>query len=330
MKDKANLIALAGLGYWGRNLLRNLLELEVLHMACDSNLAVVAQRKKEFPGVNYTVSFAEILRNPQIKAVVIATPAATHYDLVKKALIYDKDVFIEKPLALTVKEGEQIAVLAKKRKKIVMVGHILQYHPAVIKLKELVLSGELGKIHYIYSNRLNIGRLRIEENILWSFAPHDISAILMLLEENPVKVSAFGGDYLIRGINDVTLTVLEFKNGVKAHVFVSWLHPYKEQKLIVVGSKAMAVFNDIAEDKLLVYPHTIEWRGGNVPVVKKADFRIVSVDRREPLRLEMEHFIDCIQVRKIPKTDVFEGLRVLKILEAAEKSLFFKKEALFN
>ena len=179
-----------------------------------------------------------------------------------------KDVFAEKPLALTVKEGEELVKIASAKNRILMIGHILQYHPAIIKLKAYISSGELGKIQYIYSNRLNIGKLRVEENILWSFAPHDISVILMLLEEESAEVSAFGDDYLNKGIYDTTLTTLEFKNGVKGHVFVSWLHPYKEQKLIVVGSKAMVVFDDMSDDKLFLYPHKIEWKDGKVPVAQ--------------------------------------------------------------
>ena len=195
-----------------------------------------------------------------------------------------------------------------------MVGHILQYHPAVKKLKELITSGGLGKVQYIYSNRLNIGKLRTEENILWSFAPHDISVILMLIGEEPIRVSAFGGDYLNKGIYDTTLTTLEFGNEVKGHIFVSWLHPYKEQKFIVVGSKAMAVFDDVSKEKLFLYPHKIEWKDGKMPVAHKADYQVISVDSGEPLRLELGHFIDCVLQRKRPLTDGHEGLRVLKTL----------------
>src|SRR4030067_2493311 len=178
-----------------------------------------------------------------------------------------------------------------------MVGHILQYHPAVIKLKEVISGGDLGKIQYIYSNRLNIGKLRTEENILWSFAPHDISVILMLLNEEPINVSAFGGDYLNKGIYDITLTNLDFKNEVKSHIFVSWLHPYKEQKLIVVGTKAMAVFDDVSNEKLFLYPHRIEWVEGKVPVAQKADYKVITFEKAEPLEEEFRHFIDCVQNR---------------------------------
>jgi len=228
MEFKNKFIGLIGLGYWGKNILRNLHELGVLHTACDSDSGIVAERKKAFPGLHFTTSLDEMLKNPDIKALAISTPAATHHEIVKQSLLADKDVFVEKPLALTMKEGEELVALAAQGNRILMVGHILQYHPAVIKLKELISQGELGKVQYIYSNRLNIGKVRTEEDILWSFAPHDISVILMLLDEEPVKVSSFGGDYLSKEIYDTTLTTLEFKNGVKGHIFVNWLHPFKE------------------------------------------------------------------------------------------------------
>ena len=181
--------------------------------------------------------------------------------MARDSLLADKHVFVEKPLALNVEQGEELLGLAHERKRILMVGHLLQYHPAVIKLKELVNEGELGKIEYIYSNRLNLGKIRREENILWSFAPHDISVILGLTGEMPSDASSFGGNYLHEKIADVTLSHLSFPSGIKAHIFVSWLHPYKEQRLVVVGDRKMASFNDLdPRDKLVVYPHTIEWK----------------------------------------------------------------------
>lgn len=321
MSNKGKFVGIAGLGYWGKNILRNLYELGVLHTACDTDLGALSEHKKKFPDVSYISSFDEILDNPKIKAIAISTPAVTHYELAKKALMAGKDVFVEKPISLTVKEGEELVKIAERENRILMVGHILQYHPAVIKLKELISLGELGKIQYVYSNRLNIGKLRTEENILWSFAPHDISVILMLLEDEPIKVSSFGGDYLSKGIYDTTMTTLEFKNSVKGHIFVSWLHPYKEQKLIVVGSKAMAVFDDVSKEKLFLYPHKIEWKEGKIPVAQKADYQVIPIDKGEPLKEELKHFVECVLERKRPKTDGLEGLRVLKILESAEKSL---------
>jgi UDP-2-acetamido-3-amino-2,3-dideoxy-glucuronate N-acetyltransferase len=322
MRTSEQFIGLIGLGYWGKNILRNLYELKVLHTACDSSSDIIKERKKQFPDILYTASVEEVLQNPGIRAIAISAPASVHYDIAKRSLLAGKDVFVEKPLALTVKEGEELIALAEKQKRILMVGHILQYHPAVIKLKELISSGELGKIQYIYSNRLNIGKLRTEENILWSFAPHDISVILSLIGREPVKIAAIGGDYLSRGIYDTTMTTMEFDNGIKGHIFVSWLHPYKEQKLIVVGSKAMAVFDDMSKEKLFIYPHTIEWQDGRIPVAQKADHKVVAIDAGEPLRQELTHFVDCVYERKIPTTDGHEGLKVLKILEAAEKALF--------
>jgi len=318
MVENNGWIGIVGLGYWGKNILRNLDDLGVLGVACDADPDSIASLKKTYNNVPFVTSFTDLLDDSSIKAVAIATPAATHYKFVKDALLSGKDVLVEKPLSLSVGEGEELVELAEEKKRILMVGHTLQYHPAVQKLKELISRGELGKVQYIYSNRLNIGKLRAEENILWSFAPHDISVILMLLEEMPIEVTAFGEDYLSKGVYDTTLTTFEFANGVKGHVYVSWLHPYKEQRLVVIGTAAMAVFDDVAEDKLRIYPHRIEWRNGKVPIAHKADFITVPIDGGEPLRLEMEHFISCIVDRVDPITDGREGLRVLEVLQRAE------------
>jgi UDP-2-acetamido-3-amino-2,3-dideoxy-glucuronate N-acetyltransferase len=321
MKRKNSFVGLAGAGYWGRNILRNLHELGVLRTLCDTDVPILDEYRQKYHGITVTTSFDEMLADQGIKAVAIAIPASSHYNLTKAALEADKDVFVEKPLALTVREGEELVELAHKRSRILMVGHILHYHPAVMKLKDLIKGGELGKIQYIYSNRLNIGKLRTEENILWSFAPHDISVILGLLEEEPSRVTAFGGDYVSTAVYDVTLTTLEFRNQVKAHIFVSWLHPYKEQKLIVVGSKAMAVFDDLSEEKLFIYPHKIEWKEGKIPVAQKADYYPVKVEHGEPLQEELRHFVGCVLERSRPTTDGEEGLKVLRVLEEAERAL---------
>lgn len=312
-------VAVVGAGYWGKNLLRVFKELGALYAICESDPK--NPNLNPYKGIKLYTDYADLLSDTDVRAVAIATPAEMHYEMVKKALESGKDVYVEKPLALTVEEGQEIVAIATKEKRILMVGHILQYHPAVIKLKELISSGELGRVEYVYSNRLNIGKLRTEENILWSFAPHDISVILMLLGEEPVRVSAFGGDYLNKGICDTTLTTLDFQNGVKGHIFVSWLHPYKEQKLIVVGSEAMAVFDDVSKEKLFLYPHKIEWKDGKIPVAQKAEYQVIPVDRLEPLKEELSHFIACVQHRTQPLTDGHEGLRVLKILQSAEDSL---------
>ncbi len=320
IKDKTAKIAVVGAGYWGKNLIRDFYELEVLNSICDIRKELKKTYQNQYPNISFTSSFSDILSNPSVKAVVIATPEETHYHLVKKALFADKDVFVEKPLALRLKEGEDLAEIVQKQKKILMVGHILHYHPAVNKLKQLIDQGELGEIQYIYSNRLNIGGMRDKINALWNFAPHDISTILFLLDEFPEAVFSTGGSYLQQKIFDVTLICMNFARGVKAHIFVSWLHPFKEQKLVVVGSKKMAVFDDVSKKKLLIYPHKIEWLK-KVPVARKANSETVPFQMEEPLKLECQHFLDCIEKRLTPKTDIKEGLQVLRVLQASQESL---------
>jgi UDP-2-acetamido-3-amino-2,3-dideoxy-glucuronate N-acetyltransferase len=314
-------IAVIGSGLWGQNLVRNFAELEALHTICDTD----ADRLKRFEtldlDVNREASFDSVLANNEIKGVVISTPAVLHFSMAKEALLADKDVFVEKPLALQVAEGKELVRLAEKRDKILMVGHVLEYHPAVVKLKELVDSGKLGNMQYIYSTRLNLGRFRTEENVLWSFAPHDISVILSLLNEMPQHVSAHGGYYLHRDVADVTTSTLCFGSGVRAHIFVSWLHPYKEQKLVVIGDKAMAVFDDVTpEDKLLMYENDIEWNN-NVPVPRQHQATRIEINMAEPLKLECQHFLDCLKSRQIPITNGFSGLKVLEVLNACQRSL---------
>ena len=317
---KAASIAVIGSGYWGKNLVRNFNQLGALKLVCDKNENIVNQFKKQYTDVESCLELEEVLCREDIKAVVVATPAEYHFEVARKALLSGKHVFVEKPLSLTEKEGRDLVKLAERNELILMVGHILQYHPAVIKLKELINTGELGKIQYLYSNRLNIGKIRNEENILWSFAPHDISVILMLLGEMPESVYATGGSYLQRKIPDTTLTTMDFPSGVKAHIFVSWLHPYKEQKLVVVGDKKMAVFDDVSKDKLLLYHHRIDWVD-RIPVASKEEAEVVPVHMEEPLKAECLHFLECIENKQQPRTDGQEGLRVLKILQASQASL---------
>jgi len=313
-------IAVIGSGYWGKNLVRNFHQLGVLKLICDKNKNILNQFKKQYTDVETCLDLEEVLCREDIKAVVVATPAETHFTLAHKSLSARKHVFVEKPLALNEKDAQQLVKLAEQNELILMVGHILHYHPALIKLKDLINTGELGKIQYLYSNRLNIGKIRNEENILWSFAPHDISVILMLLDEMPESVFATGGSYLRRKIPDTTLTTMDFPSGVKAHIFVSWLHPYKEQKLVVVGNKKMAVFDDVSKEKLTLYPHKIDWLD-RIPVASKEEAEVVPVPKEEPLKAECLHFLECIENKQQPRTDGQEGLRVLKILQASQASL---------
>ncbi|ACI18519.1 Gfo/Idh/MocA family protein [Dictyoglomus thermophilum] len=307
-------IGLIGLGYWGKNILRNLYELGVLHTACDFSHEVVEERRRSFPEVSYTTDFNDLLSNSEIKAIAIATPAVTHYELAKKALLAGKDVFVEKPMTTSVKEGEELVKIAEEKNKIIMVGHILQYHPAVTKLKELISQGLIGEIIYIYSHRVNVGKIRIDENVWWSLAPHDVSLILMLTGRMPKRIYYQGSSYITKGIDDIALASLEFDNGIRGHIFVSWWHPYKEQKLVTIGSKGMLIFDDTTEEKLFLYPHKVEWNNG-IPVAKKEEMQVIPVEKKEPLKEELLHFIECVKERKTPRTDGYEGLRVLKVLE---------------
>jgi UDP-2-acetamido-3-amino-2,3-dideoxy-glucuronate N-acetyltransferase len=314
-------VAVVGCGYWGRNLVRNFAELRALHTICDADSRILQTLKASYPDVNTETEFHRVLENDEIKGLVIATPAVLHYSMANEAVLAGKDVFVEKPLALEIEQGEEVVALAEKHKSILLVGHLLEYHPAVDKLKQLIDSGELGRIQYIYSNRLNLGKFRTEENILWSFAPHDISVILLLLGKMPREISAHGGYYLNRDIADVTLTTLGFSNGIRGHIFVSWLHPYKEQKLVVVGDKKMALFDDTnPKDKLLMYSHEIEWIDRK-PVPHQKQPEPVEVPSDEPLRLECQDFIDCIRSRKRPKVDGRKGLQVLRVLSCCQRSL---------
>lgn len=315
-------IAVIGSGYWGKNLVRNFHALGVLGFICDKNETLLQQFEEQYPGTRTCLAVSDMLADKTIKGVVIATPAESHFTLAREALLAGKHVLVEKPLALESAQAAELHKLAQDCDRTLMVGHLLQYHPVFIQLKKMVLSGDLGHINYIYSNRLNLGKIRREENILWSFAPHDISMILSLAGEEPSSIWATGGNYLHQSIADVTTTHLEFPSGMKAHIFVSWLHPFKEQKLVVVGDKKMAVFDDTLpwDDKLLIYPHSIRWED-NIPVPDKAEAERVDIPQSEPLRSECEHFVSCIETGLTPATDGAEGIRVLKVLNAAQQSL---------
>jgi UDP-2-acetamido-3-amino-2,3-dideoxy-glucuronate N-acetyltransferase len=300
---------------------RNFEALGALHTICDIDPVTIEKYRAQYPQVLLCSDYRQVLRDDQVKGVVIAAPAILHYPMARAALQAGKDVFVEKPLALKVEEGHELVGLAGERNCILMVGHLLEYHPAVLKLKEMVDKGELGKIDYIYSNRLNLGKLRTEENVLWSFAPHDIAVMLLLCGEQPCDVSAHGGYYLHRDIADVTMTTFSFRSGIRAHIFVSWLNPYKEQKLVVVGDKKMAVFNDTEpKDKLLVYDHEIEWIDRK-PVPHPGQAHAVELPATEPLRLECQDFIDSIRTRQKPRVDGRKGLQVLEVLTNCQRSL---------
>jgi len=320
MTNLGKSIAVIGAGYWGKNLVRNFYELGALRTVCDGDAKTLDAFRAKYEGLSYCATFDAVLADQDIAGVALATPAVTHFELARKALEANKDVYVEKPISIHPHEAETLIRMAEERKRILMVGHILQYHPAILKLRGLIGAGELGQIEYFYSNRLNIGKIRTEENILWSFAPHDISVMLGLLNEMPTRVACQGGAYLNRHISDVTVSQFVFPSSVRGHIYVSWLHPFKEQRLVIVGSKKMAVFDDTAEHKLVLYPHRIEWVN-RAPTAIKAEAEVVPLDATEPLKAECQHFLDCIGNRSTPRTDGREGLRVLRVLEACQRSL---------
>lgn len=319
-------VAVVGCGYWGRNLVRNFSSLGALSAVCDASPDCAREQSERYQ--TRAMSFDEAIADHDIDALVLASPAATHATLAVRAIEAGKHVFIEKPLALEVADAETIRKAAELGKRIVMVGHLLRYHPAFITLNEMVVEGRLGRLQYIGANRLNLGKFRREEDVFWSFAPHDISMILALAGEAPEKVEAVGHCYLHSRIADVTTTHLRFGSGVNAHIFVSWLHPCKEQKLIVVGDGGMAVFDDGEPwaTKLVLYPHRVAWHHG-MPEPARAEKKPVPLREGEPLRLECEHFLDCVRGARTPWTDVREGIAVLRVLDAARWSMRSERPA---
>ena len=309
-------VGLVGCGYWGKNLLRNFFELDGLGAVCDALPAHRELARSMAPGVTLFSDYQELL-DSDVDGIAIATPAVTHFDMAMQAIAAGKDVFVEKPLSLNVAQG--LELVKNKRDRILMVGHILEYHPACVKLVELTRSGELGTLCYIYSNRLSLGKVRREENILWSFAPHDVAIINRIVGQMPETVSACGGAYVQSDVADVTVTNLLYPDGVRAHIHVSWLHPFKEQRLVVIGTQKMAVFDGVTGE-LVLYDQRVEWQKGQ-PVPIKADGIPVPVSNDEPLKEECRAFLKAMETRKQPLTDGMSGLEVLSVLESAQESL---------
>ena len=322
-------IGIIGIGGWGRNLLRTMRNLagSNLIMACDLDSKRTAAAEKAYPGLKTTQRPEDILENDDIKAVVIATPPSSHYELASKAMKNGKDVLVEKPLALSVSDGEKLLKESEEQNRILMVGHIMVYHPATLYLRDLVKSGELGDIHYIYTSRVNLGKVRSIENSWWSFAPHDISIILHLLDTPLVRASSTGAAYLQDGIEDVVFTTLEFADGTIAHIHVSWLDPHKERKVTIVGSKKMVVFDDTeATEKIRIYDKGADRNldydtFGEYLSLRTGDIVIPKIPGGEPLAAECAHFLKCIETREKPRSDGRAGLITLKALDAAQRSL---------
>ena len=329
-------VAVIGCGYWGPNIIRNFHQLPEAHLlsVCDLRQERLDYVREHFPDVEVTKDLDSLLARKDVDAVVVTTPADNHFSLTKQILEADKHVLVEKPLAQTSAECKELIDLAESKGKTLMVGHTFLYNGAVRKLKEFVVNNELGDIYYLYSSRLNLGRIRSDINAMWNFAPHDVSIVLYLLDREPVSVSAKGQSYIQPGIEDVVFMHLDFDDGVKAMIHISWLDPNKVRRMTLVGSKKMVVYDDVSRDaKIVVYDKGIdkvnidesfgEFEGfGEFQLrLRAGDMYIPEIDFVEPLKVECSHFIDCIVTRKKPLTDGEEGLRGVKILEAAQQSL---------
>jgi predicted dehydrogenase len=319
-------IGVAGLGYWGPNLARNFNALGGCELAwcCDASEAARARWAPSFPTTRFTASLDDLLDDPDLDAIVLATPVPSHGELAEAVLRAGKHCFVEKPLAQSVADAERAVTAARETGRTLMVGHLLEYHPGVAKLKEIADAGELGPIHYIYSNRLNLGKLRADENALWSLGAHDISVVLHLAGEEPHEVEARGESYMRPGIEDVVFGFLRFPSGLAAHLHLSWLDPHKERRFTIVGGRRMATFDDMdLERKITVYDKGFDEDSSNWGeyIARSGDIWSPRVPNAEPLRLECSHFVECLRTGAAPRSDGESGLRVVRVLEAMQESL---------
>tara|TARA_B110000977_G_scaffold76563_1_gene103336 strand:- start:143 stop:1630 length:1488 start_codon:yes stop_codon:yes gene_type:complete len=329
MKMKLGLI---GGGYWGKNLVRDFNNCKVLDIICDLDINLIKEYNKKYPNIRTTNDFKDILNDEKITAICISLPAELHYKFAKMSLLANKDVYVEKPITLDIKEAEELIELAKEKNKILMVGHLLHYHPCIDKIKEIIKKGKIGKIKNIISNRLNLGKFRKQENVLWSFAPHDISIILNLCDNKlPNSVLCSGKSCITKGVHDITNSILKYDD-IYININVNWLNPYKEQKLSIIGDKGMILFDDtLKSGKIKYYSEYINFSDDLVPIAIKNNEQLIDVDSsKSPLLNECEHFIECCLKRKRPLTDGEEGLRVLKILNYLQQSLDNNKEIIIK
>jgi predicted dehydrogenase len=327
MTDGRVSIALVGLGYWGPNLARNFAAIEGCDLAwcCDASEEARTRLSGQYPSTRFTDDLAEVLADPDVDAVVLATPVPTHAELAVRVLESAKHCFVEKPLGQSVADAQLAVDAAQSAGKILMVGHLLEYHPGVQRLKELSDSGELGdEIYYIYGNRLNLGKVRADENALWSLGAHDVSVLLYLADEEPQEVIARGESYVREGVEDVVFCFLRFPSGLSAHLHLSWLDPHKERRFTIVGSKRMATFDDMAlEGKLTIYDKGVDEtsRGYGEYITRSGDIFSPRIPNLEPLRVECEHFVRCVRTGERPRSDGESGLRVVRVLEELQNSL---------
>jgi predicted dehydrogenase len=319
-------VGVVGLGYWGPNLARNLAAIEgcELRWLCDPDVAAREKLARSFPEARSTGDFEQLLSDPELDAIVLATPVPTHSALAIRALRAGKHCFVEKPLATTTDDALAAVAAAEEAGRILMVGHLLEYHPAVARLKELIDDDELGTLFYIYGNRLNLGKLRADENALWSLGAHDVSVALHLIGEEPEECLAQGASYVRAGVQDVVFCYLRFPSGIVAHLHLSWLDPHKERRLTVVGARRMATFDDmLIEGKLTIYDKGFDedTRSWGEYIARSGDISAPRISNSEPLRIECEHFIECIRTGSPPRSDGHSGVRVVRVLERLQRSL---------
>ena len=325
-------VGVAGLGYWGPNLARNFASIAGCELAwcCDPSAQARERWRPSFPAARFSGELDDLLADPALDAVVLATPVPTHGPLAERVLAAGKHCFVEKPLAASVAEAERAVAAAEAAGRLLMVGHLLEYHPGVAKLKEIAVSGELGDIHYVYSNRLNLGQLRADENALWSLGAHDVSVVLHLADEEPYELDARGESYMRDGVEDVVFGFMRFPSGLAAHLHLSWLDPHKERRFTVVGSRRMATFDDMdLERKVTVYDKGFDESAGSYGeyITRAGDIYSPRVANREPLRLECEHFVECVLEGRAPRSDGASGLRVVRVLEGLQQALDASRRA---
>ncbi len=315
-------IAVLGCGAWGANHVRVFEQLGALRVACDADQARLAELKAVHPDIETDSDPAFVLARDDITAVVVATPPATHAELALAALEAGKDVLVEKPMALSIEDGERLLETTERAGRVLAVGHLMEYHPAVRRLQELIAEGALGRVREIYAHRLNLGKIRLVESALWNLATHDVAIMQRLLGTTPQEVSCSASQGVRAGVADSTLTTLRFPGEVRAHSFASWLHPFKEHRLVVVGDRHMAVFDDTADwpAKLVLYPHRVDWIDGQLPLAQRGEAVPVPLTPAEPLRAQAEAFLEACVTGQPPIADGHEGLAVLRVLDAAQRS----------
>jgi predicted dehydrogenase len=319
-------VGVVGLGYWGPNLARNLAAVAGCEVSwlCDASEQARARLERSFPGARSTDVIGELLDDEELDAVVLATPVPTHAELAIAVAQAGKHCFVEKPLATTAADAERAVAAAEDAGRTLMVGHLLEYHPAVARLKELIDGAELGELYYIYGNRLNLGKLRADENALWSLGAHDVSVALHLIGEEPEECIAQGASYVREGVQDVVFCYLRFPSGIVAHLHLSWLDPHKERRLTVVGARRMATFDDMQiEGKLTIYDKGFDedTRSWGEYIARSGDTFSPRIPNVEPLRIECEHFVECVRTGATPRSDGRSGLRVVRVLEQLQESL---------